>query len=86
MQDARVLGVHACVSSTTILARTAWMNLWEDEKGYIYIYYFQFTVYILRSCSLSIPIDQAAYLVQDSIWMQWTVVNEGNFISGAPIK
>lgn len=37
------------------------------EGIYIYIYYFQFTVYILRSCSLSIPIDQAAYLVQDSI-------------------
>lgn len=39
MQDARVLeSVHACVSSTTILARTPWMNLWENEKRYIHIY------------------------------------------------
>lgn len=69
MQDARVLeGVHACVSSTTILPPTTLDEpLGEREEIYIYIYYFQFTVYILRSCSLSIPIDQAAYLVQDSI-------------------
>lgn len=52
MQDARVLeGVHACVSSTTILARMPWMNLWEKGDIHIYIYIL-FSIYRLHFTQL----------------------------------
>lgn len=88
MQDARVLeGVHACVSSTTILARTPWMNLWEKGDIHIYIYIIfnlPFTFYAAALYRFQLIKPRISFKTRSKCnERRWT---EGNFISGAPIK